>query len=451
MSDKPMRAFRARELPAGTVAAAAEVGAIAPRLVAPREIAGDRCRARPSPTALRSAASRASRRAAPAASRRRARRRLQRRFEPAAIRDRIGPRHERDRMIGGAGQRARIDGPLPRLRERVNSATVTSRLRDEERRHIDAALACGRRPPLVVERHGIACAIGAHRERAGGDLDEVAGLGAWGLGLGLAPEQTTPQLPADEPKAAKLKSQAQAFINSPPSGTRSASHGGTRARYSSGSGISSRFGPPSRSSNRRSSGRGLARLGVDASSMLTQPGLEASFAGAREVGERAIGIRVDDAALDVMAAQLVAGPAGVVAAVRGFDAQQALRTPAAGSRRTPAPRTAASRRDACRRPRRSSSSTPKNTTHTAMCARLPRPSGPSSAQRDAASAAGRSTHEAIDRRHQRGSAAARTAACRRTSASPARRAASRDRTRRGRKRRRRSPAPAACAATSTDR
>src|SRR5688572_7171075 len=90
-------------------------------------------------------------------------------------------------MIVATSERAWIDRPLPRLRELLEIADRDFTARDQECRHVDGAFALRRRPPLVIERHRIARAIGAHRERTGGNFDEIRGLGrglrlgAWGL------------------------------------------------------------------------------------------------------------------------------------------------------------------------------------------------------------------------------------------------------------------------------
>ena len=135
---------------------------------------------------------------------------------------------------------------------------------------------------------------------------------------------------------------------------------------------------------------------------------------------------------DVVAAQLVAGPPGVVAAVRGFDAHQALARlrPILGAGLLPERQRVAA--CACHRPRRPSSST-RRTRSTPPCARGCRGRADRPAAASGESAAARASARSDRSPAPRGSAAARTAACRRTSASRARRAARRARTRRGRR------------------
>ena len=182
--------------------------------------------------------------------------------------------------------------------------------------------------------------------------------------------------------------------------TRSSSRAGTRARTARARACRAGSGPPSRSSSRRSSARGLAAAGVVGIEQVDAPGLEPRLARAREIAERALGVGGNQAAFDVVASQLVAGPAGVVGAVRRLDAQQPLAGADGGPRRRPAPRTAASRRGACRRWRPIAVIAPKNTIHTAMCARLRRPSGPSSPSRCRIGRSPSARHQPIDRRHQ---------------------------------------------------
>ena len=216
------RAFRTREAARGHRGGAAEVGAIAPRLVAPGKAPAIGAARGFLPLRF------GRQRHVPAVaqrlrrSRRRARRRLERRFEPAAIGNRIRPRHKRDRMVRRARQRARIDGPLPRLRESRELGDGHFMAGDEERRQIDRALACRRRPLLVVERQRIAGAIGAHGERARGDFDE---FGDWGLGPGTwACDSATMPTTTLKPSLSK-----RSFINSTPSRTQTTSRDGTRA------------------------------------------------------------------------------------------------------------------------------------------------------------------------------------------------------------------------------
>ena len=220
-------------------------------------------------------------------------------------------------------------------------------------------------------------AIGAHGERARGDLDE-SGLGAWGLGLGDEPHDCG-QAPATASKPSAL--QAQAVINSPPSRTQTPSHAGRRADRAPAPASRAGSARLRASSNRRSSGRGSTRLGVDASSMLTHPAWKrpsharAKYAKARS--RSCVTIRPSM----IVAAQLVAGPARVVAAVRGFDAQQPLTRlrPLLGARLLPERQRVAAMHAVGRC--RWTSSRRRIPAHTAMCARLPRPSGPSSARR----------------------------------------------------------------------
>ena len=94
-----MRAFGARELPGRQPCRRTEVGAIAPRLIAPRITPSIRSARGFFPFRFR------GQRHAPAVAqrlrqaRRRRRRALERGFEPPAIRERVGPRHKRHRMI----------------------------------------------------------------------------------------------------------------------------------------------------------------------------------------------------------------------------------------------------------------------------------------------------------------------------------------------------------------
>ena len=338
---------------------------------------------------------------------------------------------------------------FPACANSVNSATVTSRcaMKNAGRStlpspadgdHFSLSNASGsvaRSAPMVNGPAGISTNAR--------DL----GLGAWGLGL----------RPGDCQQAADGKSAVQLqvpspkpLINSPPSRTQTPSHACTRAAYSSGSGISSRFGPPSRNSNRKSIGRGSMRLGVDASSMLTQPAWKRPSQARAKYANARSGSCVDDPPFDVVAAELVAGPAGVVAAVRRFDAHQPLRTPAAAARRTPAPRTAASRRDACHRRRRPSSST-RRTRSTPPCARGCRGRAGRRAQRVQNRRLADRAHEAIDRRRREVQQRHAQQLVVERRHARARRESRRARTRQGRRGRRRSAGRTACAARSTDR
>ena len=130
--------------------------------------------------------------------------------------------------------------------------------------------------------------------------------------------------------------------------------------YSSGSGMSSRFGPPSRSSRRRSSGRGFGAAGDDRVEQVDAAGLEARLAGAREVASGALGIGGRRAGPRRSAGPARCRPSRRCRRSTTPRCAAAARRPAAGPRRRPAARTAASRRGACRRCARSRSSAPKN-------------------------------------------------------------------------------------------
>ena len=127
-------------------------------------------------------------------------------------------------------------------------------------------------------------------------------------------------------------------------------------------------GPPSRNSRRRSSGRGSAAVAVDWSSRLTQPGLEASVAGPREVRRAPDRRRRRRAVLRCSGGRARCTPTRRCRRSTTLRCAAAGRTPAGGRRRTPAARTAASRRDACRRCVRSPSSA-RRTRSTPPCAR----------------------------------------------------------------------------------
>ena len=321
--------------------------------------------------------------------------------------------------------------------------------RDEERRQIDGAFGLRRRPAFVVVGQWIARAIGAHREGAGGNFDEIRGLGrgAWGLGLNELATQARIEITPSP------KSQAP----SPPPSIR-CSLARKRPAVPAGPliqlrlGISSRFGPPSRSSNRRSSGRGLVRLIVEASSRFTQPGLEAALARAREIGDGAFRIAFDDPSFQMMAAKLVARPS-----------RRCRRNTSASMRNNRSHALGLLSAHACS----------QNGSESPLCMPSAAPvvdhegeeGHPHRHVREVAATERTVEREAVQqiaradrvsRRDRsparRGSAAARTTTCRKRSASPARRAAHTARTRRRRSqhaedRRGR----AACAARWTDR
>ena len=187
ISDSPFAHSGHAMLPTGTVPLLAEIGAIAARLVAPRETRRSAPRAAFSHSAsVGNVTRQPSRRAcamrggvdgedlSSASS--------QRQYASASVHD-----DERHRMIigGPAIARGSIDH-VPPARTSVNSPTVTSCRAMKNAGTSTPPSTFRRRPTLVVERHRIARAIGAHRRtaRRGSRRRQGQGLGTWGLGLG---------------------------------------------------------------------------------------------------------------------------------------------------------------------------------------------------------------------------------------------------------------------------
>ena len=176
------------------------------------------------------------------------------------------------------------------------------------------------------------------------------------------------------------------------------------AGYNSGSGMSTRLGPPSRTSNRRSSARGFARSGWrDRAGSRSRPGT-APRTRARNTRTHDRDPRARDA-LRRSAAPARCRPSRRCRYSTTSRSSAAAGTRWAGSRHRPVPRTAANRRGACRRWRRTPSS-PRRTRSRRPCARHWRDRAARPARADAGSDARRAParrdrcrHREIEQRH----------------------------------------------------